>query len=391
MKLINFQGDKVIWMVVLILTSFSLLAIYSSTGLKSYLLTKGHTEHFLIKQFFIAITGLIIMYIVHRTKYKYFSGSAQILIFISIALMIITLKFGVAINGEKRSLPVNLGIINFTIQTADFAKIVLIMYLARFIQKNQKDLQAPGKVFFFGVIAPVYLLCGLIMIVNLSTALILFAASIILLFIGNASIKNLITMVTVGIIGLAFVISVSTIFKIDLLPRWETWTQRFTEFFDKEAGTKYDQVFLAKTAIANGGLTGTLPGKSTQRYELPLSFSDYIYAIIIEEYGLIGGSFVLLMFIILLFRTLRIARLADKKFGSFLALGISFLMVLQAMVNMGVAVSLLPVTGQTLPFVSLGGTSFWFSCAAIGMILSVSRSMEETNSVDIKKNIYATA
>jgi len=391
MKLIKFQGDKVIWMVVLILTAFSLLAIYSSTGLKSYILTKGNTEHFLIKQFIIAISGLAIMYAVHRINYVYFSRISQILIFVSIVLMIITLKFGVDLNDEKRSLPINLGFISLTFQTADFAKIALIMYLARFIQKNQKDIKVPGKIFFFGVIVPVYLLCGLIMLVNLSTALILFVASFILLFIGNASFKSLGSLVAVGVTGIAIVVMFSVVFKIELLPRADTWVQRFTEFFDRNAGTKYEQVLISKTAIANGGLFGTLPGKSTQRNVLPLSFSDYIYAIIIEEYGVIGGSFVILMFFILLFRTLRIARLADKKFGSFLVLGISFMMVLQAMINMGVAVSLLPVTGQTLPFISMGGTSFWFSCAAIGMILSVSRTVEDSSVIHPEQTDYATA
>lgn len=391
MQLIKFRGDKVIWMVVLVLTAFSLLAIYSSTGLKSYLLTKGHTEHFLIKQFFIAASGLVIMYVVHHIKFVYFSRSAQILIFVAVVLMIFTLMFGVSLNDEKRSLLINLGIVKFTFQTADFAKVVLIMYLARFLQKNQQALKKPGKVFFFGVIVPVYLLTGMILLVNLSTALILFTASFILLFIGNTSLKNLFSLLAVGVIGLAFVISVSALFKVDILPRSGTWVQRLTEYFDGEAGTKYEQVVLSKTAIANGGIMGTLPGKSTQRYVLPLSFSDYIYAIIIEEYGILGGGFVILMFIILLFRTLKIARRAEKKFGSYLVLGISFLLVLQAMVNMGVAVNLLPVTGQTLPFISMGGTSFWFSCAAIGMILSVSRTLEEKEISQNERVEYATA
>jgi len=386
-RMIN--GDKVIWVLVIILSAISLLAIYSSTTSLAWREQNGNTEYYLIRQFFFVVLGLLIMFSVHRMNYIYFSRAAQFLFYASIVLLIATLLFGPVINGARRYLLINLpGLGMITFQTSDMAKLALMMYLARFLAKNQDEIRN-FKNGFIKIIVPILVICGLILPSNFSTAAMLFAASLGILYIGRASVKHIAALISIGALGFLMLLMVAK-FQPELLPRATTWYNRAEAFFKGTSEPEY-QVTISKMAIAGGGLLGKMPGNSTQRNFLPHSYSDFVYAIIIEEYGIVGGAFVVLLFVVLMFRSIKIARLCQTKFGSFLVVGISFLMVFQALINMGVAVNLLPVTGQTLPFISMGGTSFWFSCASLGIILSVSRSIEEKQPAEKNNISYATA
>lgn len=383
------KGDRVIWALAIILSVISLLAIYSSTSSLAWRERGGNTEYYLFKQFIIVLFGLIIVYGVHKIKFTYFSRSAQVLFYVSIPFLIATLLFGPEINGARRYIYIDLpGIGLITFQTSDLAKLALMMYLARFLAKNQDEIR-DFKKGFVRVIIPIVITCGLILPANFSTAAMLFVASLMLLYIGRANLKHIFSLIALGVGGFLLLLTIAA-FQPDLLPRASVWQKRVMQYFDGDTKESY-QVTMSKMAVAEGGLLGKAPGNSTQRNFLPHSYSDFVYAIIIEEYGIIGGIFVILIFIILLFRSLKIARLCDKKFGSYLVIGISFLMVFQAMINMGVAVNILPVTGQTLPFISMGGTSFWFSCVGLGMILSVSSAVEKFQPLKSEKPSYATA
>lgn len=385
----NIKGDKVIWALVVILSAISLLAIYSSTSSLAWREHGGNTEYYLIRQFVIVIMGLFIMFAIHRINYIYFSRAAQFLFYVSILLLIFTLAFGPVINGARRFLLINIpGLGMLTFQTSDMAKLALMMYLARFLAKNQDEIR-DFKKGFVKVIIPILIICGLILPSNFSTAAMLFVGSLGILYIGRASIKHIGALIGIGVVAFGIMIGIAK-FQPELLPRATTWYNRAMQHFSEDSEPAY-QVNISKMAIAGGGLVGKMPGNSTQRNFLPHSYSDFVYAIIIEEYGLIGGAMVVFIFIILMFRSIKIARLCGKKFGSFLVIGISFLMVFQALINMGVAVNLLPVTGQTLPFISMGGTSFWFSCAGLGIILSVSRTVEMKQPAQNEKITYATA
>jgi len=386
-RLIN--GDKVIWVLVIILSAISLLAIYSSTTSLAWREQNGNTEYYLIRQFIFVVLGLLIMFSVHRMNYIYFSRAAQFLFYASIVLLIATLLFGPVINGARRYLLINIpGFGMITFQTSDMAKLALMMYLARFLAKNQEEIRN-FKNGFIKIIIPILVICGLILPSNFSTAAMLFVASLGILYIGRASIKHIAALIGIGALSFMMLLLIAK-YQPELLPRAATWYNRAESHFTEDSEPAY-QVMVSKISIAGGGLFGKMPGNSTQRNFLPHSYSDFVYAIIIEEYGIIGGAFVVLLFVVLMFRSIKIARLCQTKFGSFLVVGISFLMVFQAMINMGVAVNLLPVTGQTLPFISMGGTSFWFSCAGLGIILSVSRSIEEKQPVEKNEIAYATA
>lgn len=370
----NIKGDKVIWIVVIILLIFSLLAVYSSTGTLAYKKQQGNTEYYLIKHFMILILGMVLMYFTHLIKYTYYSRISQIGLWLTFPLLIVTLVSGTSLNEANRWLTVP--IINLTFQSSDVAKLILIMYLARVLSKKQ-ELVRDFKQGFLPVILPVAVVTLLILPANFSTAAILFVTCLVLMFIGRISLKYIFSLIGVGIIGIGLIFSLSVIFP-KLFPRGTTWVSRVDHFInqkDAESDATY-QVDQAKIAIVSGGLMGKSPGKSTQRNFLPHPYSDFIFAIIIEEYGLIGGGFVMLLYLILFYRVIRIAAKCQGNFGSLLCLGIGFSLVFQAMINMAVAVNLFPVTGQTLPLVSMGGTSIWFTSISIGIILSVSRRIE---------------
>ncbi len=371
----NTKGDKIIWLVVIILSVFSILAVYSSTGTLAYKNQEGNTEYYMFKHLIIVLFGFLLMYLAHLVKYTYFSKIFQIALWIAIPLLFLTLIVGVNLNEAKRVLPLPFGL---TFQTSDLAKLTLIMYLARELTKRQEVIK-DFKSAFIPIIIPVLIVCALILPANFSTAAILFSTSLVLMFIGRVNIRHILAMIGLGIVAMIFIlmmVKVSPALMHKVFPRAETWMSRIENFGEGESEDDY-QVEQAKIAIAGGGLFGKLPGNSEQRNFLPHPYSDFIYAIIIEEYGLIGGVLVMVLYLILLYRAIKIVSKIPRNFGAFLTIGVAFSLVFQAMINMGVAVHLLPVTGQTLPFVSMGGTSIWFTSISIGIILSVSKEVEK--------------
>jgi len=367
------KGDKVIWLVVIILSVFSILAVYSSTGSLAYKYQGGNTEYYMMKHLFILLFGFLLMYLAHLVKYTYFSRIFQIALYIAVPLLVLTLFVGLNLNEAKRVLPLPFG---FTFQTSDLAKLTLIMYLARMLTKRQDKIKN-FKSAFIPIMIPILIVCFLILPANFSTAAILFTTSLVLLFIGRINLKHIFSMIGIGIVVLLIMVMVAKSYP-DLLPRVGTWISRVENFKSGDSEDNY-QVEQAKIAIASGGIIGKMPGNSEQRYFLPHPYSDFIYAFIIEEYGLIGGVLLVLLYLILLFRAVKIVTKAPNNFGAFLTIGVAFSLVFQAMINMGVAVNLLPVTGQPLPLVSMGGTSIWFTSISIGIILSVSKEIEKSN------------
>ena len=368
----HIRGDRVIWMVIILLSIISILAVYSSTGSLAYKVRGGNTGYYLIKQVIFLAVGVFIIIVFSGIPYKYYSRLAQIFLIIAVPFLVLTLATGPSINEARRWL--TLPGTGFTVQPSDFAKLAIIMYVARILSLRQDRIEEFNGA-YFPIIWPVVLVCGLIMPANLSTAFILFVTAMSLMFVGRIPYKYLALTVVGGIIVLALFISISIYFNKG--GRIATWKNRIENFnSDKETDDNF-QVNRAKIAVVNGGLIGRGPGNSTQRNYLPHPYSDFIYAIIIEEYGLLGGTFVLSLYIWLFFRAGLIVRHSNRTFAALLALGLSMGLVLQALVNMAVAVNLVPVTGQTLPFVSMGGSSILFTSIALGMILSVSYGVEK--------------
>ena len=366
------KGDRIIWAVIFILSIFSILAVYSSTGTLAYQRMGGNTTYYLIRHSVILFVGILIIFITHLIPYKYYSRLSQVFLYLVIPLLIVTLLAGTSFNQASRWL--TLPGLGFTIQTSDFAKLALIMYIARALSLKQQVIKS-YKEAFVPIMVPVILVCMLIMPANLSTALILFGTSIILMFIGRISIKHLFAFAGIGVLVVSLFIGGA--FLIDREGRISTWKNRIEDYISGESKENY-QVKQSKIAIATGGLFGKNPGKSIQRNFLPNPYSDFIFAIIIEEYGLIfGGLPILFAYLFLLFRAGVIVRKSTQIFPAFLAIGLVITIVFQAMVNMAVAVSLFPVTGQTLPLVSMGGSSLFFTSIAFGIILSVSRGIEK--------------
>ena len=372
----------VIWAVVFLLSLVSAMAVYSSTGTLAYKYQGGNTEYYLLKHFSIIVLGWGLMYGIHKVPFKYFSRIAQILIWISIPLLAITLIAGTSRNEASRWL--TLPIINLSFQTSDLAKVALIAYLARVLSKKQNDMD-DFKEGFLHIVWPILIVCALILPANFSTSAVLFTTSLVLLYIGRVKFKYLAGLVGTVITGATLVVLLALALPEEqvtkLLPRFPTWKARIETFTSNEetpasADATY-QTDQAKIAIAKGGLTGVGPGNSSQRNFIPHPYSDFIFAIIIEEFGLIGGMGILFLYLILLFRGLRIVHKGTSTFGTLLAFGVCFALVFQALINMAVAVNLFPVTGQPLPLISMGGTSIWFTSIAIGMILSVSRDIKE--------------
>lgn len=369
-------GDRVIWAVVLILSIISLLAVYSSTGTLAYKYQHGNTLYYILKHGIILVGGLGIMYLIHNIKYTYFSRISQIGLFVAIPLMILTFVAGTNINSAGRW--VTIPVINLSFQPSDFAKLALIMFLAR--QLTRLDTFKDFKELFVNIMLPVFIICGLILPSNFSTAALLFVTSMVIMFLAGVKIKNLGAMIGIGVLGFGIFVGTVLLLPQELQEKFrvKTWMARVERYVSSEE-EKVDnyQADHSKIAIASGGLIGKGPGNSAERNFLPHPYSDYIYSIIIEEWGLMGGAFVLFLYLILLFRGIKIATKTDKPFASLLAIGCCFSLIFQGMINMAVAVGVFPVTGQPLPLLSMGGTSLWFTSIAIGIILSVSKTVEE--------------
>jgi cell division protein FtsW len=388
------RGDKVIWALVFLLVLISLLVVYSATGSLAYKMYKGNTEVYLFKQIAFIAIGFCVIYFAHRVNYTIYSKVAKILFLLSIPLLLYTLLFGVTLNEGSRW--IKLPIINMTMQTSDLAKLALFMFLARLLSRKQNKIK-DFKNGFLPVIIPIGVTCMLIAPANLSTALLLGASCMLLLFIGRVSTKHLMLTIACALIPVLFLVMAAVIKhksggdevtssatakekSSKLFARVDTWISRVESFMygGKEADNDNSyQTNQAKIAIAKGGFMGAGPGNSEQRNFLPQAYNDFIYAIIIEEYGLLGGAFIIFIYLVFLYRSIRLFKKCPYAFGAFLALGLSFTLVIQAMANMAVNVNLFPVTGVTLPLVSMGGSSFLFTCLSIGIILSVARNVEQ--------------
>ncbi|MCB9014177.1 MAG: FtsW/RodA/SpoVE family cell cycle protein [Lentimicrobiaceae bacterium] len=373
----NIKGDKTIWIVVFILSIFSILAVYSSTGTLAYKYQSGNTEYYFIKHTGILLLGFGLMFLAHKIPYKYYARISQLGIYISVPLLAYTLLFGTNLNEASRwyTLP----LINITFQPSDFAKLALIIFVARLLAKKQDDVEDFRKG-FISIMIPVVIITLLILPANFSTAALIFTTCLVLMFVGRVKFKYLLILVGVGVVSFILLIALA-INTPKLNGRIGTWQTRIESYTSGDSDANY-QVEQAKIAIATGGLLGKMPGNSTQKNFLPHPYSDFIYAIIIEEYGIIGGIIVVLLYLVLLFRAIKIVIKSPRNFAAFLTFGVAFSLVFQGMVNMMVAVNLLPVTGQTLPLISMGGTSIWFTSIAIGIILSVSREIEESENAE---------
>ncbi len=366
----TFRGDRVIWGLVALFMFYSLLAVYSSSVGVAFMRYGGNTTYFLRTQFLMLALSLLIIVVVHYLPYRIYSSLAGLFLIGAIGLLILTLAFGSRVNEATRWLVIpGTG---FRLQTSDVAKVALVIYLARALAVYQHELKNFRLVTQY-LVLPVAVVCGLILPENLSTALLIFGVSLIIMFIGRVPVKYLLAYIGMGIVGVMLFAMVLTLFTKD--NRVQVWKARIEHFFSGESDADNDyQSNQAKIAISTGGLFGKAPGKSSQRNILPQSNSDFIFAIIIEEYGLLFGAIPLILaYMILLFRGITIAKRCETAFPAFLVLGLIIMIVVQAMVNMLVAVGLFPVTGQTLPMVSWGRTSVLVMSFSIGAILSVSR------------------
>ena len=379
------KGDKVIWAIVILLTLVSILVVYSSIGSLAYKMNKS-TESYLFKQITFIALGVLIIYFAHRVNYTIYSRVATILFLLSIPLLFYTLKFGSSINDANRW--IKLPVINMTFQTSDLAKLALFMYISKQLSRKQNVIKNFKKG-FLPLIIPVIIICLLIAPANLSTALLVGGTALMLMFIGRVKTRHILLVVGAALLPLIFLVLVSKNYydkeqnKTKELPsvltfgRMPTWIKRVQDFMYANKAEASYQVQQAKIAIAKGGWFGKGPGKSEQRNFLPHPYSDFIYAIIIEEYGLLGGAIIMFIYLLFLFRSIRLFQRCPYAFGAFLAVALSFTLVIQAMVNMAVNVNVFPTTGVTLPLVSMGGSSLWFTCFAIGIILSVARNVEQ--------------
>tara|TARA_B110001454_G_scaffold204535_1_gene213362 strand:- start:532 stop:1662 length:1131 start_codon:yes stop_codon:yes gene_type:complete len=363
----NIKGDRWIWLIAVILSIISLLSVYSATGSLAYQKMGGNTEYYLFKHFLLIILSFIAMWFAHKLDYKYYSKISIIAMYISLPLLLVTYQFGLNINEASRW--INIPIINQAFQPSDLAKLSLIIYLSSVLSKSQYDLdniKSLIKPFLW-----IGIICLFIALTNLSTAIILGVTSMLLMFIARVKIKYLAVLV--------LFISFGATIALITGQRGKTAISRTENFiYKKNIPFQLEQAYIA---VSTGGLFGKGPGKSNQKNFLPQSYSDFIYAIIIEEYGLLMGISVLLLYLILLYRGLYTFLKSERPFGGLLSAGLSFYLVIQAITNMSVVVGLLPVTGITLPLISMGGTSQLFTGITLGIILSISRhnSMEEEN------------
>ncbi len=364
-------GDRVIWVITILFSLFSVLIVYSSTSQLSYKFRDGNTEAFLFKHTVIILLGFVLMYYLHKVKINYFSRISQFAMVLSLLALASAWIFHSGDQAAARWI--------FGFQPSDMAKISLLVYLARQLSMNKEELKS-FKVFLVKIVLPVGVVCAAILPADLSTAAMLFVDCLVLIFISSISGKNILGMLGLALGGFLLILLIGTV-QPKLLPRVPTWTSRIAAFVGgdevENAADKNYQTDIAKAGIARGGLRGTGPSKSTVKNILPSAWADFIFAIFIEEYGsILGGVFLILLYLIILYRVIVIAKNSKSDFGSYLAFGLGFSIVFQAFLNMGVSVNVLPVTGQPLPMVSMGGTAILFTCVAFGMILGVSREVQ---------------
>jgi cell division protein FtsW len=370
--LAEIHGDRAIWAIIALLCMISTIAVYSATGSLAWASKGGNTTFYLVTHIARLGFGLLLVYLCHIMHYRKYHKIAPVLLLISVPLLFLTLAFGQSINSAARWFE----IFGVSFQTSEFAKIALIIYIARELTRKQEYI-TDFKQAFMPIIVPVLIVCGLIAPANLSTAAVLFATCMVLMFIGRVDVKYIMLLALGALVVFAGLIAIGKLFP-DLV-RVETWVSRVQEYVgDPDGGYQVQQ---AKIAIARGGFFGVGPGNSIARNFLPYSYADFIYAIICEEWGLLGGTVVLVLFVWLFFRSVALVTKSPKAFGTFLSIGLSLNMVIQALANMAVSVHLVPVTGLTLPLISMGGTSLMFTCISLGMILSVSKYVDSLEEV----------
>ncbi|MCG8309002.1 MAG: FtsW/RodA/SpoVE family cell cycle protein [Cytophagales bacterium] len=374
----NLKGDPVIWVIVVALSVLSILVVYSATGTLAYKNLGGNTEHYLLRHSFLVILSLVAMWAAHLVDYRYYARISRFALLISVPLLIFSWQFGTSLNEASRW--ITIPVINKTFQPSDLAKLALITQLASMLARRQQNIQ-DFKESLVPILLWCGLICGLIAMTDLSTAGLLLVTCMILLFIGRVPMKYLVMLTFVGLIAGSIAFSIGQ--------RRETAITRIQDFINPE-----EIPFQAKQsyiAIATGGISGKGPGNSVRRNFLPHSYSDFIFAIIVEEYGIIGAVCVILLYLGLLYRGLLTATKSERAFGGLLSAGLSLALVLQAMVNIGVAVGLLPITGLPLPLVSMGGTSLLFTGLSLGIILSVSRGEIDEFSSNKTHNVKKVA
>ncbi len=360
----NLKGDPVIWLVVFLLSLFSIVVVYSATGSLAYKMMDGNTEYYLIKHSALVSISLFAVWLAHKIDYRYYAKISRFLLWISVPLLLFTWLFGDTVNEASRW--ITIPIINQGFQPSDLAKLALLITLASMLTKKQKDIDDFKKA-IIPMLVWIGLICGLIAMTNFSTAILLFFTCMLLLFLGRVPIRYLILLVVIGALAGTAAIFIGQ--------RGPTVISRVEKFLNQEQSFQSQQAYVA---IATGGIFGKGPGQSDQRNYLPHPYSDFVYAIILEEYGLLGGLFVLLLYLTLLYRGMKATFNSERPFGGLLSSALTFALVLQAMVNMGVAVGLGPVTGLPLPLLSMGGTSQLFMGLSLGIVISVSRGKIDT-------------
>ncbi len=381
----HIQGDKVLWSIAALLALFSFMPVYSASSNLAYLYGgNGDTFKFLIKHAIHLLLGFMIVYGVHKVPYNYFKGLSIIMLPFAIILLIVTMVQGTTIGGANASRWIRVPIVGVSFQTSTLASVVLLSYVARYLAKivskeySFKDTLLP-------LWLPVLIVIGFILPANFSTAAIIFAMVIVLVFIGGFPIKYLMLIFATGALFLTLFILTAKAFPDAFPNRVDTWVSRIENFTSKDESTKENyQIERAKIAIATGGIMGKGPGKSVQRNFLPQSSSDFIYAIIAEEFGLFGGVSIMFTYLFFLARLIIVSHKCTDVFGKLLVLGVGLPIVFQALINMAVAVELFPVTGQTLPLISSGGTSIWMTCLALGIVLSVSAGGNFVNNKNVE-------
>ena len=381
----HIKGDRTIWAIIAMLAIFSFLPVYSASTNLVYVVSNGTTTGHLIKHAVLLLLGFIIIYATHKIPYRYFSGLSVIMIPIVLVLLTYTLFQPRNENMIMAARWISVPFTSFKFQTSTLAGVILMIYVARYFARN-KDKKIEFKQSLLPLWLPVAAVLGLIFPANFSTAALLFVMVIMLTFFGNYPIKYIFSIAGMGIVVLlVFILTVKAFPESFKNSRVQTWINRVENFSDKESKEQY-QSFKAKVAVYSGGIKGKGPGKSIQKNFLPQSSSDFIYAIIAEEYGLIGALALIILYLLLLFRIVIVATKTETIFGTLAVLGVGIPIIFQALTNMAVAVGLFPVTGQPLPLISAGGTSIWMTCFAIGIVLSVSAARGEDIS-KIKENI----
>jgi len=371
-----FWGDRVLWVLMILLAFFSFLPVYSASTNLSYVVGVGSPVGYLMKHFVIVMFGFSITYLIHRIPYTYFKGVAIIAFPIIVFLLLYTALQGTTIDGANASRWIKIPFIGVSFQTSTLAFVHLLVYVAFYLQKHEHS-QVSFQSSFLALWMPVLLIVFLILPANFSTAAMLFLMVLMLTFVGGYPIRYLIYIFGLGAAGLTFFVLVALAFPEAMPNRVDTWRSRIENFSAQDNGAENYQIELSKTAIATGGLFGKGAGKSVMKNFLPQSSSDFIYAIIVEEYGILGGIALIGLYLMVLFRILVNAHKTEELFGKLLIVGMGVPIVFQAFINMGVALQVLPVTGQTLPLVSSGGTSVWMTCLAFGILLSVTARKEQ--------------